>query len=317
MAYLGCGNVAMAREAGDVRAAILNLAQGFSLETTPNQALKIADFGALLPRGSRVFIAFIPGEQPAAIVALTRRLVAEGMVPVSHVAARNLVSLGEFERFARDLHGAGARQALLVAGGARQPAGSLGSSLELLESGLLEGLAFEQVFVAGHPEGNADIGPLELARALARKNEWARRTGLPLTIVTQFGFDANRILAWARAIGAAGNRLPIRVGVAGPASLAGLLRYARMCGVDASMSMLAKAGGRLVQLVGQSTPDGLITDIATRREGWSELIRDLHFYPFGGFERTAHWATQLSHGAITLHARGHGHARGQGFTVAA
>ena len=97
--------------------------------------------------------------------------------------------------------------------------------------------------------------------------------------------------------------------MAGPASLTSLLKYARMCGVNASMSMLAKAGGRLIQLVGQSTPDGLITDLATQRQGWAELVRDLHFYPFGGFERTAHWATQLSRGAITVHGRN------AGFTV--
>jgi methylenetetrahydrofolate reductase (NADPH) len=309
MAHLGLGEATVEHGVDDARVAIVNLARGFSLETTPRQAEKVADFGAVLPRGSRVFIAFIPGEQPAAILALAGRLLAEGMVPVPHIAARNLASAGAFERFARDLHGVGVRQALLLAGGASHPAGSLASSLELLESGVIEGLGFEQVFVAGHPEGHADVGPGELAAALGAKNEWARRTGVPATIVTQFGFDGEAILAWAQAIGAAGNRLPIRVGVAGPASLASLLKYAKMCGVNASMTMLAKAGGRLIQLVGQSTPDGLITDLATQRQGWSELVRDLHFYPFGGFERTASWATRLSLGAITLHGRN------AGFTV--
>ena len=310
MAHPGCGNAAMVLEVGDARASVLNLARDFSLETTPRQARGIADFSELLPRGSRVFIAFLPGEQPAAIVDLARRLAAEGMVPVPHIAARNLVSSGELERFAIDLFASGVRQALLLAGGASQPAGSLQSSLDLLESGLFEGLGFEQLFVAGHPEGHADIAPPALLAALAAKNEWARRTGLPLAIVTQFGFDPLRILSWAEAIGAAGNRLPIRIGIAGPAPLAGVLKYARLCGVDASMSMLRKAGGRLIRLVGQSTPDGLILDIARGRAGWAGLIQDLHFYPFGGFERTAGWATRLSRGAMTLHGDG------EGFTVA-
>ena len=34
-------------------------------------------------------------------------------------------------------------------------------------------------------------------------------------------------------------------GVAGPASLASLVKYARLCGVNASVGMLAKAGGKL------------------------------------------------------------------------
>lgn len=310
MAYYDFGAASLAGATlSDPRMAVIGLARGHSIETTPRQATKVGSFAALLPRGSRVFIAFIPGERQQAIVDLAGRLVDEGMVPVPHLPARNFVSLAAFEAFAADLHAAGARQALLLAGGAPQPAGDVTSSLELLESGVLEGLGFEHFFVAGHPEGNPDIPRASLAEALARKNAFARRTGLPLTIVTQFGFDAGRMLAWAKAIGDAGNRLPIRIGVAGPASLTSLLKYAKMCGVNASMTMLGKAGGKLFQLVGQATPDGVISELATQREGWAELILDLHFYPFGGFERTAEWASAVAEGAFTLHPGG------RGFTV--
>jgi methylenetetrahydrofolate reductase (NADPH) len=314
MAYFGFSTVAMNGELGDFRPldpkmAVVNLAQGFSIETTPRQAEKVESFAAVLPRGSRVFIAFIPGEQPDSIVALAERLASEGMVPVPHIPARNLASHRSFETYARDLHQAGARQALMLAGGAAEPAGSLHSSLQLLDSGVMEGLGFEQLFVAGHPEGSPDIDTAGLAHALAAKNAYALRTGIPLTIVTQFGFDAAGMLAWARAIGEAGNRLPIRIGVAGPASLTSLVKYAKLCGVNASMGMLAKAGGKLFQLVGQATPDALILDLGTRRDGWAELIRDIHFYPFGGFAKTAEWASNVAGGAFTLHRDG------RGFTV--
>jgi methylenetetrahydrofolate reductase (NADPH) len=304
MGYVAYDNAVPAGCPADLKVGIINLVQGFSIETTPKQAAKVESFAAVLPRGSRVFIAFIPGEQPQAIVNLAARLVGEGMVPVPHIAARNLDSLGQFEAYASALHGAGARQALLLAGGVRDAAGSLTSSLELLESGVMEALGFEQLFVAGHPEGSPDIDTAGLAAALARKNGYARRTGMPTAIVTQFGFDVPRMLAWARAIGDAGNRLPIRIGVAGPASLTSLMKYAKMCGVNASAGMLAKAGGRLLQLVGQATPDGLITDLARGRDGWAELIRDVHFYPFGGFERTAGWAGAVGSGAFTMHKDG-------------
>ena len=313
MAYYEFGNVALATthdpRPSDPRMAIVNLAQGFSIETTPKQALKVESLRACLPRGSRVFIAFIPGEHPDSIVALAERLVAEGLVPVPHVPARNFADHAAFERYARALHGVGARQALLLAGGATAPAGNLESSLQLLESGVMEGLGFDQLFVAGHPEGSPDIDAAGLAQAIAAKNAYAQRTGMPVTMVTQFGFDGRGMLAWARAIGDAGNRLPIRIGVAGPASLTNLVKYAKMCGVNASLGMLAKAGGKLFQLVGQATPDALIIDLASRRDGWAELIRDLHFYPFGGFEQTATWASKVANGAFTLHRDG------QGFTV--
>jgi len=129
---------------------------------------------------------------------------------------------------------------------------------------------------------------------------------MPVTLTTQFAFDSEAILAWAERIGAAGNRLPIRIGVAGPASVTSLLKYARMCGVNASMQMLTKAGGKLFQLVGQAQPDGLITDLAAHRKGWAELIRHLHYYPFGGFERAAGWARSVARGAFTLHPDGEG-----------
>jgi len=314
MAYYDFGNAALdgaelEQVVYDRRASVINLAQGFSIETTPKQAAKIPSFAELLPQGSRVFVAFIPGERPEAITSLAGRLVEEGMTPVPHIAARNLPSVAAFERFASELHRAGVRQALLLAGGASMPAGDLTSSLELLASGVMEGLGFEHLFVAGHPEGSPDIDAAGLAAALAYKNDYAQRTGLPLTITTQFGFDARRMLAWAEAIGAAGNRLPIRMGVAGPASLVSLMKFAKLCGVGASMAMLSKAGGKMLQLVGQATPDGLILDLATRREGWAGLIRDLHFYPFGGFERTAAWASAVANGAFTLHSGD------RGFTV--
>jgi methylenetetrahydrofolate reductase (NADPH) len=313
MAYYDFQAVALAgaeaSRPGDPKMAVVKLAQGFSIETTPKQAQKVESFAAVLPRGSRVFIAFIPGELPDAIVALAERLVAEGMVPVPHIPARNLASLAAFEHYAGALYTAGARQALMLAGGAAEPAGNLQSSLELLDSGVMEGLGFEQLFVAGHPEGSPDIDARGLATALAAKNAFATRTGIPLTIVTQFGFDGAGMLAWAKAIGEAGNRLPIRIGIAGPASLGSLVKYAKMCGVNASMGMLAKSGGKLFQLVGQATPDRLIIDLATRRDGWAALIRDVHFYPFGGFAKTAEWASSAAGGAFTLHRDG------RGFTV--
>ncbi|MCB1882992.1 MAG: methylenetetrahydrofolate reductase [Geminicoccaceae bacterium] len=279
---------------------------GFSIETTPKQAEKVASFAAVLPKGTRVFVAFIPGESPAAIVALAERLRGEGMVPVPHVPARSLEDMAAFVAYAKGLRAAGVTEALVLAGGLGRPVGDLVSSMQLLDSGVFEDLGFERLHVAGHPEGSPDIDAKGLAEALAHKNAWSERTGIPLTITTQFGFDGTGMLAWAGAIEAAGNRLPIRIGVAGPASMTALLKYAKMCGVNASMTVMAKAGGKLLQLMGQSAPDGLITLLATESKGG---IQNLHFYPFGGFDKTAKWATAVAEGRFVLDRSG------DGFTV--
>jgi methylenetetrahydrofolate reductase (NADPH) len=51
------------------------------------------------------------------------------------------------------------------------------------------------------------------------------------------------ILAWIARLRDQGIDLPVRVGLAGPATLTGLLRYARICGVAASAQGLARHTG--------------------------------------------------------------------------
>lgn len=290
----------------DMTAKVMDLVQGFSIETTPKQASKIESFADCLPAGTRVFIALIPGESLANMVALATRLIDEGMQPVPHVPARSLEDMATFERYVTDLAEAGVREALVLAGGLNQPVGDLTDSMQLLSTGLFEELGFEALYVAGHPEGSPDIGTAGLAQALAFKNDYAARTGTPLTLTTQFTFDAANIRLWSKAIGDAGNRLPIRVGVAGPASVAALMKYAKMCGVGASMDMLSKAGGRLFQLVGQTAPDGLICELAGSND---TRVAGIHVYPFGGFVKNARWTSAVSEGRFIMHPKS------SGFTV--
>jgi len=289
--------------ATDLATAIAGLCQEFSIEVTPKQAARVESFAALLPPGTRVFVTFVPGETVDAVLPVVDRLAREGMRPVPHIAARNLIAEATFQHLVRGAYACGAREALVIAGGSRKPAGPYASSLDLLESGVFEEVGYLRLHVAGHPEGSPDIPAPELGRALAAKNAWSARTGIPLEITTQFSFDGARLRAWEQEIRAAGNRLPIRAGLAGPASVASLVKYARMCGVSASVGFLQRAGGRFLQLVGQAAPDGLIVSLA--RAGMEDpdcLIHRLHFYPFGGFAKTAAWAAAVAEGRFTLFA---------------
>ncbi len=293
----------------DLASAITALLRDFSIEVTPRQAAKVDSFAALLPPGTRVFVTFVPGETVDAVLPVIDRLAREGMRPVPHIAARNLLAEATFQHYLRGAHACGAREVLVIAGGARRPAGPYASTMDLLNTGLFEELGFRRLYVAGHPEGSPDIPPAELARALAAKNAWSARRGVPLEIVTQFTFDGGRLTAWEREIRAAGNRLPVRAGLAGPASVTSLLKYARMCGVTASLGFLQRSGGRFLQLVGQAAPDGVITALArARMEDPDSRLHRVHFYPFGGFARTAAWARAVAAGRFTLFADGSGFA---------
>ncbi len=78
-------------------------------------------------------------------------------------------------------------------------------------------------------------------QVLERKCQAIEARRMTPVIATQFAFDADAVLAWLDALRARGISVPVLVGVpARPASR--LLRYATMCGVGASASMLARYG---------------------------------------------------------------------------
>lgn len=290
--------------------AVRSFARPFSIEITPKQAARVEDFASLLPAGTPVFVTFVPGETVDAVIETVVRLAEAGMRPVPHVAARNLRSEATFEHLVRGSYAAGARRALVIAGGSPKPAGPFTSSLELLESGLFERLGFERIYVAGHPEGSPDISPEELDRALAFKHAWSKRTGIPVEIVTQFGFDPERVLAFEQGLRRQGFDLPVRVGVAGPASVTSLLKYAKMCGVSASLGFLQKTGGRMLQLLGRAAPDGIVVRLAEAvADDPGRRLAGLHYYPFGGFAVTAAWARAVAEGRFEMNPDG------SGFTV--
>ena len=151
------------------------------------------------------------------------------MQPVPHLAARSIASATLLGDMLGTLHReAGVDRALLVAGSARTPLGRLDSSLPALASGLFERCGFRALGVADHPEGSPDIAAETLALALHEKNRCAQGSPLRMHLVTQFCFDGAPMLAWEKQIRAAGNRLPVHVGLAGLASLPTLVKYAQL-----------------------------------------------------------------------------------------
>ena len=61
-----------------------------------------------------------------------------------------------------------------------------------------------------------------------------------MAIATQFCFEAAPVIAWANRLAAEGITLPIHIGVAGPAKLQTLIKFAISCGVGASLARAAK-----------------------------------------------------------------------------
>jgi methylenetetrahydrofolate reductase (NADPH) len=206
-----------------------------------------------------------------------------------HLSARRLTSAEELEAIvSRSTAEAGVRRMFLVAGDPPAPNGPYPDTMSLLETGLFERHGIRAIGIAGHPDGHPQMSEEECWRFLTLKCADIHARGMAALIVTQFGFDAAPFLAWLLELRARGVHAPVRIGVPGPASIKALLRFAAHCGVSASASVMAKYGVSLSRLLGPAGPEKLVDAL---REGLGPEhgpVR-LHFYPFGGLERTVDW----------------------------
>ncbi len=285
---------------------ISKAATDWSIEVTPTGATNIESFRDCLPPGTTVNVTFLPGTDPAETIAVAERLHNDGMRPVPHLAARSLRDADQLDELLTAFTSrCGVDEVLCIGGGVDKPVGTFDATIQVLEAGLIQKHGIRSVGVAGHPEGSPDISDEEVAEALAAKNALAARDGLNLYIETQFCFEADIVLDWERRVRAAGNTLPIRIGIPGPATIKTLFRFAQISGIGPSMRFIAKQAKNVAKLMTVQSPHMLIAGLA---EGMADddacLIRHFHYYPFGGFARTAAYAGAIAGGNIELLPKG-------------
>jgi methylenetetrahydrofolate reductase (NADPH) len=283
---------------------IAALMQNFSVEATRPPDADIAAL-AVLPRGTRVYISAVPRRPADESINAAIRLRAAGLEPVPHIAVRNFASADALDDCLARLNGEAEVRRVLVIAGDRADHGPFRCAADAIDSGLFRRRGIRALGIAGYPEGHPKIGNDALFKALAEKIAAAEATGLAVEIVTQFCFDARAILDYVARLRAFGFEQPLRIGLAGPTSLAGLLRYAGRCGVRASAQALAQRSGMLRQMFALTVPDDLIRTLADA----APARVSAHFFSFGGLPATARWAQAVADGRITLDGAG-------GFTVA-
>ena len=74
--------------AGTLGADVEALLENYSIEVMPRTAEKVEDFRAILPAGTRVYIAHIEGTPIKEMVATAKRLNADGFPVMPHFPAR-------------------------------------------------------------------------------------------------------------------------------------------------------------------------------------------------------------------------------------
>jgi len=274
--------------------------EGVSIEVMPRTAAKIDDFKPLLAPGSRVYIAHIEGTPIDEMVATAKRLAADGFAVMPHFPARIIKDEAILEDWLKRYAGeAGVTEALVLAGGVAKPHGKFDSSMQLLDTGLFEKHGLKRLHVAGHPEGNADIDADGTTRnvdaAVRWKQDYADKTGTEMALATQFVFDAKPMIAWADRLKADGISLPIHAGVAGPAKLQTLIKFAVACGVGASLGVLQRRARDLTKLLKPFEPTDVLTALAEHKAANPDsLIERAHIFPLGGIRASADWVAAHS-----------------------
>jgi methylenetetrahydrofolate reductase (NADPH) len=273
---------------------VAEMLRGFSIELNPGDAKVMDAAPGRLEPGTEVFLTWIPGTNPIETIAPAAKLRKAGLFPVPHIGARHVESAAQLEQFTSRLAGeAGVDRVLIIGGDRDKPAGPYDSSLAVMQSGLLQKAGIVRTAIGAFPEGNPAIPEALLVPALPAKVNYAKSAGLQATIVTQFCFDAEPIITWLHKIRGQGIDTPIRVGLAGPASIISLTRYALKCGVGNSIKVLTEKPA-FAKLLVDKGPEPIIRDVAAGigpGDG-SALplgIKGLHFFVFGGFNKTVDW----------------------------
>ena len=274
-----------------------SFARSFSIEATRPNAAEIAALAELLPGGTPVYFSAVPTIEPPELIAAAALLRKSGLEPVVHIAARRMRTAADLQDLLKSLRGEADIRRLLVIGGDVDAAGPFPDALAVIQKGRLREAGISEIGIGAYPEGHARIPAGRLEAALDEKIAAATAHGLGVHIVSQFSFSPERILAWLKQLRACGITWPVKVGMAGPTSMPALLRYARRCGVNASLRGLMS--GAAAGLIGNIGPDRIVETLS--------LAGDLgdaapHYFSFGGAVETARYACSTSRRLAAGHA---------------
>jgi methylenetetrahydrofolate reductase (NADPH) len=264
-----------------------------SIEVTARERGVTEKVRAHFAPGMTVHVTFLPDDVRDDIETTCAELRAAGYDPVPHLTARNFVDRESLERHLTRLSAtAKVDRVLAISGDVDRPRGTFSCTADLMRTGLLEQHGVRTVLLAGHPEGHPAVEDDELDAALKEKVDMARERGLAPEIVTQFCFEAEPIIGWLRHIRALGIDAPVRIGVAGPAGTATLLKFAVRCGIGNSLRALRRRAN-IAKLMGDTAPDEILRDVAEGVEarGLGPLA-GVHIYMFGGMQKTSEWLSK-------------------------
>ena len=226
---------------------IRSLLKNASVEMTCKDTEDLAEVATLVPPGTDIFIALFPNQTWDDLTAAAKAVREAGLNPVPHVPARRIKNRAEVAEIGHKLAKvAGCTKLLLIAGDMPAPEGEFDSTIGVLETGELTAAGIKSICMAGHPEGHPHMTVDQQRKFEARKVELSKQQGFDLTFMTQVCFESQPIIEWEKILRTNGITQPVRPGLAGPASIKTLIRYAKICGAGASIRALTSGKASLV-----------------------------------------------------------------------
>jgi len=276
---------------------IISLIQGFTIELNPKVRFKLKSI-PLDPK-NHIYITYLPDASENDILETVEFVSNQKLIPITHLPARTMKDLDHVKDFLKEVRKRTDSSKILVIGGGGNQKGNIKSSLDILESGLLNDFGFHHIGIAGHPEGSPDINQETIDQFLNKKFELSKVKNLDFELVTQFFFNAEPFINWCEKLKAENIDLPVRVGFPGPASFKTLLNFGLMSGVGNSLNFLKKNSSKVSDLLTKTSNDEMLLGLSKYASSNTPL-KSFHCFPFGGFEKTCMWLNEVQSGSFSL-----------------
>jgi methylenetetrahydrofolate reductase (NADPH) len=287
--------------AASIAQTIAQLAQAASIEINVHDVKHLEASRAFLAPGTRVFVSFLPKQSWQDTQATCRAVRAAGFDPVPHIPVRLVADEAMLDRNLAELvGGAQVQEVLLIAGDYAQTAGPYATVSQVLQGGLLGRHGLKKVSVAGHPEGHPQVALDEIRRSERDKAALGADAGLDVALVTQVIFEHAPFLQWAGELRADGVRSRIVAGLAGPASITTLFKFAMRCGAGASVRALGARPTSMLKIIGERGPEDVVRGLAEARAAGRSDFSGFHLFCFGGYLRSCEWLHKVAGGRFTL-----------------
>ena len=276
---------------------IVSLIQGFTVELNPKVRFKLNSIP--LDSKNHIYITYLPDASENDILETVEFVSNQKLIPIVHLPARTMKDLDHVRDFLKEVRKRTDSSKILVIGGGGDQKGNIKSSLDILESGLLNDFGFHHIGIAGHPEGSPDINQETIDQFLNKKFQLSKLKNLDFELVTQFFFNAEPFINWCEKLKAENIDLPVRVGFPGPASFKTLLNFGLMSGVGNSLNFLKKNSSKVSDLLTKTSNDEMLLDLSKYASSNTPL-KSFHCFPFGGFEKTCMWLNEVQSGSFSI-----------------